>query len=233
MERLRSRRRTPPAKLPIQAQPATAAPPAKLAVADSSELVPVSPALVEAEGVVSQMPANPASGKRSTVKGAVGARRASAQGKAAAAKAGEGAAAKLKSARKNGCKAKTPEFRQVLAKSVESRGSAPPGKTAKIKTGKTERDQRVSVRLSRDEERQLQQCAEQAGVTVSQYLRQCALKDQPARRGKRADLVAQELLMPASQPETAATAKPGGLGEWITLMRNRFLSSPARFAERA
>lgn len=159
--------------------------------------------------------------------------RASAQGKAAAGKAGEGAAAKLKSARKNGRKAKTAEFRQVLAKSVESRDSALPGKAAKINSGKKERDQRVSVRLSRGEERQLQQCAEQAGVTVSQYLRQRALTEQAARPGKSATIFAAEPIAQASRVERAAAAKPAGLGDWITLLRNRFLSSPGRFAERA
>ncbi|MGC2638575.1 MAG: hypothetical protein WA294_15440 [Acidobacteriaceae bacterium] len=165
----------------------------------------------------------------------MGTRRASAQGKAVAAKAGEGAAAKLKSARKTGSKAKTPEFRQVLAKSVESSGSAAPGQAAKAKAGKAERDQRVSVRLSREEERQLQQGAEQAGVTVSQYLRQCALKDQPASRAKNAGIFAEtpRVQLSALDNVIAEKATKAGFGDWITLLRNRFLSSPGRFAERA
>ena len=96
-----------------------------------------------------------------------------------------------------------------------------------------ERNQRVSVRLSREEESQLQQRAAEAGVTVSQYLRRCALGDQPAQQVNGVGILALEQPSRQSASSSADAAKPSGFGEWITLLRNRFLSSQTRFAERA
>lgn len=231
IERLRSRRRTPSVKLPIPVQPATVAPAEGAEGGASSEPAASFAVTAEAEGTVPktapECEGQPAAKRSRPV-------RASARGKAAAATAARGAADRS-SARNQSRKAKTPEFRVVLAKSVAGRGGAVPGKATKINSGKTERDQRVSVRLSREEERQLQQCAEQAGVTVSQYLRQCALTGRAARREKTATLFAAEPIAQQSALEsvTAEKATKAGLGEWITLLRTRFLSSPRRFAERA
>lgn len=121
------------------------------------------------------------------------------------------------------------EFRQVLAKTVgKARPAARPA--AKKETG---RDQRVSVRLSRTEEHHLQECAAKAGVTVSEYLRMRALEST-------AEPVMSASATPAARSEqaTAATSpaiekSKSGLGDWLSLLRNRFLASPSRFAERA
>lgn len=119
---------------------------------------------------------------------------------------------------------KAAEFRQVLAKAVGQTASAG---TAKVK--KAERAQRVSVRLSKGEERQLQAYAAQAGVTVSEYLRTRALEGS-AQRGP-VGVRAEDAAARRVTAEPAATKN--ALGGWITLLRNRFLSSPVRFAERA
>ncbi|HEX4007723.1 MAG TPA: hypothetical protein VHX60_16230 [Acidobacteriaceae bacterium] len=123
-------------------------------------------------------------------------------------------------------KAPPQEFRQVLAKSVRQT------KSPAAKPAKPERAQRVSVRLSQAEEQQLQQFAAKAGVTVSEYLRRRALEALPASGGKKANLFAEPPA--ATQPIAAAPVQSKStLGDWITLLRNRFLASPPRFAERA
>lgn len=116
---------------------------------------------------------------------------------------------------------KAAEFRQVLVKSVVR------AETGTVK--KAERAQRVSVRLSKAEERQLQAYAAQAGMTVSEYLRTRALEGS-AQRGP-VGVRAEDAAARRVTAEPAATKN--ALGGWITLLRNRFLSSPVRFAERA
>ena len=116
------------------------------------------------------------------------------------------------------------EFRQVLTRSVRQKAE-PAARTA-------ERVQRVSVRLSRAEECQLQRCAAKAGITMSEYLRRRALEAMPAPRAKKGNRSAET----STGPEPVLTAPPqtkSTLGDWITLLRNRFLASPPRFAERA
>jgi hypothetical protein len=123
------------------------------------------------------------------------------------------------------------EFRQVLAKTVRQ---TKPAVRPAVKKEKG-RDQRVSVRLSRAEEHRLQSCAAKAGVTVSEYLRVRALEGatEPAGMARRtaADAIdAEEAAIAAPVPAKAART---GLGDWLALLRNRFLASPVRFAERA
>lgn len=119
----------------------------------------------------------------------------------------------------------SPEFREVLAQSVRK-------KTAKVRRAK---EQRVSVRLSQAEERLLQVSARGAGMTVSAYLRERALgaiapesqtKLAAPAAGTRTDSDALSAASPAAKSNSV-------LGDWIALLRNRFLPSPVRFAERA
>jgi hypothetical protein len=122
-------------------------------------------------------------------------------------------------------------FRQALAKSV---GEAKPvGKP--VRARQKGRNQRVSVRLSRAEEDRLQAWAARAGVTVSEYLRMRALETAAAPAKPRAGATAAAHHAKTAVQMAQETAKPAksGLGDWIALMRNRFLASPARFAERA
>lgn len=130
-------------------------------------------------------------------------------------------------------RAKTPEFRSVLAESLRAENPA----AIPEKAQRAERSQRVSVRLSSKEELLLQQCAAVAGVTVSEYLRMRALDGQraaPAAERKPSIFAPAEIprVHDAAAPAAAPTPR-SGFGEWISLLRNRFLSSPGRFAERA
>jgi len=120
-------------------------------------------------------------------------------------------------------------FREVLARSVERK----PGTQIK-KTREPERLQRVSVRLSRVEERHLQECAKRAGMTVSAYLRERALGAIQAESPAKAAARTRGAPKNGNAMMAAAPAKSNSvLGDWIALLRNRFLASPVRFAERA
>jgi hypothetical protein len=127
--------------------------------------------------------------------------------------------------------ASQPEFRQVLEKSVgETKRAHKP-----VRGKEKGRDQRVSVRLSREEERHLQACASKAGVTVAEYLRMRALEDGTTPSASRASVTraaAPAAISAKADPEPAKRTR-SGLGDWIALLRNRFLASPVRFAERA
>lgn len=116
-------------------------------------------------------------------------------------------------------------FRELLTRNV--RAAAP------AKGRGAERQQRISVRLSEQEEQRLQSAAAKAGLTVSEYLRRCALA------GSTATPAASSHEPAASRPPRTpalfetSPAKTSVLGDWISLLRNRFLASPARIAERA
>ena len=100
---------------------------------------------------------------------------------------------------------------------------------------KPDRKQRVSVRLSPAEEQKLQQCAARAGLTVSEYLRRRALEVEPAKpEARTSPLHPREPKSTHAQAAVAASApSKSTFGDWIALLRNRFLASPVRFAERA
>jgi hypothetical protein len=123
-------------------------------------------------------------------------------------------------------------FRNVLAESLRSESPAAiPGRARRA-----ERSRRVSVRLSSDEESLLQQCAARAGVTVSEYLRMRALDGQHAATPEQKPSIFAPAEIPVVRNAAAVAPAPAaksGFGEWITLLRNRFLASPVRFAERA
>lgn len=123
------------------------------------------------------------------------------------------------------------EFRQVLAKTV--RKAKPVARPAARK--EKGRDQRVSVRLSRAEEQRLQVCAAKAGVTMSEYLRMRALEGAATPPGEARHVAAHAIHETAAAGAAAAPARPAksGLADWLALLRNRFLASPGRFAERA
>ncbi len=134
-------------------------------------------------------------------------------------------------AAKNARAGKSLEFSEVLAESMQKR----PATVRSRSTKEPERAQRISVRLSQTEERRLQECAQRAGMTVSAYLRERVLAgtiaDSEASDTKRSTVT------PLNSAATLAAAQQSRsnsvLGEWIALLRNRFLSSPVRFAERA
>jgi len=116
------------------------------------------------------------------------------------------------------------EFREVLARKVEVKRPA----------RKEERRQRISVRLSSAEERRLQQRASEAGLTISEYLRRSALEAKAAP-AKTEHATARISGRATASPLFAASATPNTslVGGWLALLRNRFLASPPRLAERA
>jgi hypothetical protein len=148
----------------------------------------------------------------------------------------EASAPRLRIAEKKQSHIPPNEFRQVLAKTVRDK-NPPPEKAATAKREKpAERELRVSVRLTPVEERRLQQYAAKAGLTVSAYLRKRALEAEEIEDDKpvqQLEMVAVPRLPGRAAPATAPQPARSGLGDWLTLLRNRFLSSPARFAERA
>lgn len=116
----------------------------------------------------------------------------------------------------------TPAFREVLTRSLQ------PEKTARRRGA--ERQQRISIRLSQQEERRLQSSAAKAGLTLSEYLRRCALVEAASTP---ASPPVQSAKRQAATLFDSVPAKTSVLGDWISLLRNRFLASPARIAERA
>ncbi|HEX4064626.1 MAG TPA: hypothetical protein VHZ09_01280 [Acidobacteriaceae bacterium] len=141
------------------------------------------------------------------------------------------AALAKKSARKH------PEFRQVLTKSVRAAKKS----TAAKKTKEPDRTRRITTRFSTAEERRIEKAASLEGVTVSAYLRKCALaagkgqtvpspipaSAQKARKASGRRALEPEIRLFAQPPTTSL------VGGWLTLLRQRFLSSPTRFSERA
>ena len=125
------------------------------------------------------------------------------------------------------------EFRQALVRSL--------GAAKQPRARSEDRDLRVSVRLSRREEQELQRRATQAGMTVSAYLRKCALGKDPAEpeatAGHRTgpDSESFGIRQPVEEPaadsgesildeplESHAEAAPSGAG-WLSRLRQKFL----------
>ncbi|MGA7352813.1 MAG: hypothetical protein WBX06_16755, partial [Acidobacteriaceae bacterium] len=138
--------------------------------------------------------------------------------------------------------AKQPQFRQVLTKKVLQAERSSALKDASKKDPTPDRTQRITTRFSPAEQHRIEKQAAVAGLTVSAWLRHCALSSgttavQPkkpqavaAKSGsKRRSVVARNPARQAlfSQPTNSA------LGNWLTLLRQRFLSSPMRFSEQA
>ncbi|HEX4038751.1 MAG TPA: hypothetical protein VHX37_11895 [Acidobacteriaceae bacterium] len=132
-----------------------------------------------------------------------------------------------------------PEFRQVLAKSVCGAAKKAAGKkTEKAKKVPPERTRRITTRFSSAEERRLEKSAGQAGMTISAYLRKCALAAEHAEAAHPVVPVMRKKRSVQAEPpvemrlftQPAPTSLVGG---WLTLLRQRFLTSPSRFAERA
>lgn len=130
-------------------------------------------------------------------------------------------------------RAEIPEFKKVLAKTIR-KTPAPQTRTAKPPA---DRNQRITTRFSTAEQRRLERAAAQAGMTLSAWLRQCALRAEasstpqpaPAPRARRPKAAERA---PLEAPTLFSASAPSRAG-WLTLLRQRFLSSPARFSERA
>ncbi len=127
-----------------------------------------------------------------------------------------------------------PPFRQVLARTIQQ----PKAALALRDEPARDRTRRITTRFSPGEERRIGKCAAELGITVSTYLRRCALSavtqkaipESPAPPAS-----AKPRKPPARNPEhPVSNAAPAPLlGGWLTLLRNRFLGPPVRFSEEA
>lgn len=138
-------------------------------------------------------------------------------------------------------RARKPErshFRQVLANTVQQ----PKALLTPRKKPAPDRTRRITTRFTTAEERRIEKQASELGMTVSAYLRQCALaalasvsqkiewEEEPApvnirKNGKQP--------APASWQTNGYANSPSLLGGWLSLLRNRFLGPPIRFSEEA
>jgi hypothetical protein len=224
--------------VPAQASPApasvTSTPPAKPTppVNRAKALSPALPAKAQAKPVAQTAPvaapiktAPPPSAPRPVVKRAATA----AAPRPAVKRAAPVAARKLKSRTR-----KRAPFRQVLASTVQQpKASLAPSKAA------PDRTRRITTRFSPGEERRIAKCAAELGITVSAYLRRCALSaaaqkampeapaPPPAGKMRKQPARATEHSMEYSTPA------PSLFGGWLALLRNRFLGPPVRFSEDA
>ncbi|HEX3987350.1 MAG TPA: hypothetical protein VHX13_12160 [Acidobacteriaceae bacterium] len=142
-------------------------------------------------------------------------------------------------------KSMNPAFKKVLAKTV----ARPVAQTLSTTSPAPDRNRRITTRFSTVEQRRLERAAAHAGLTVSAWLRQCALRAEaasapppalarpakvaPAKAASSAKITRRALPAPPAESTLFSTPVPSGLGNWLTLLRQRFLSSPARFSERA
>lgn len=135
---------------------------------------------------------------------------------------------------------KHPAFRQILASSVRSK----PLQATKVRVPKKQaapdRNRRITTRFSSVEQRSIERQAAAAGLTVSAWLRHCALAQARAQIHPQSTLPAKHTdrkarSMPPAAPSATLFSQPSNslLGNWLTLLRQRFLASPERFAERA
>jgi Mobilization protein NikA len=128
-----------------------------------------------------------------------------------------------------------PPFRKVLATTVQH----PKVQPAPRKKAEPDRTRRITTRFSPSEERRIEKWAAELGVTVSAYLRQCALATLAAQNnaepkpvlGKKKTRKAPP--QPSWQPRPYAASAPSLFGGWLSLLRNRFLGPPIRFSEDA
>ncbi len=132
-------------------------------------------------------------------------------------------------------KPERPPFRQVLANTVQHPRIAPAPK----KKLEPDRTRRITTRFTSGEERRIEKQAAEFGITVSAFLRQCALAALAAQNAP------QESVFSSGMQETRAarasssplrsysSPAPSLLGGWLSLLRNRFLGPPIRFSEEA
>lgn len=236
---------------------------------------------IHSKRAAAQARSNSAQGRTVALRTAVG---SGTERKADSAKAGRCAGGKKSAAKGAGPGIeKQPEFRQVLAKTVRSvktaaqakrqavkkravrkEAVAAGGRTALVrkavvaakKKAEPERTRRITTRFSTSEERRIEKAAAAAGMSVSAWLRKCALAAETGGERARAQGLAARTSQGgrektrvsgararrkgAVKAEAAApmqlfaqAANPSLVGGWLGLLRQRFLGSPTRFAERA
>jgi hypothetical protein len=102
-----------------------------------------------------------------------------------------------------------------------------------------DRTRRITTRFSPAEERRIEKCAANLGITVSAYLRRCALSaltQKPLAETPAPLATARTRRLPRRATEQSvqyAAPAQSLFGGWLALLRNRFLGPPIRFAEDA
>jgi len=124
----------------------------------------------------------------------------------------------------------------VLAGTVQQ----PKALLAPKKKLEPDRTRRITTRFTPAEERRIERQAAALGITVSAYLRRCALcavaAQNPAgapapenvKRTRRKTQASSAL-----QSATYTSPPPSLFAGWFALLRNRFLGPPIRFSEEA
>jgi hypothetical protein len=128
-------------------------------------------------------------------------------------------------------------FHNVLANTVHrTKISA----VAKKKKPPPDRTQRITTRFTPAEERRIEKLAADADLTVSAYLRECALAVVASQNSLALPSFtatkARKSKAPAPveyQRNAYSAPAPSLLGGWLSLLRNRFLGPPVRFSEQA
>jgi hypothetical protein len=127
-----------------------------------------------------------------------------------------------------------PAFREVLAATI------PPANSPAVHKKRTadDRTRRITTRFSRAEERRIEKSAAERGITVSAYLRHCALgptlpEPLPEAGGRRPNTAAGKRGLNAGEVapfSSGADPTKSLFGGWLALLRNRFLGPPVRFS---
>ncbi len=132
-------------------------------------------------------------------------------------------------------KPKRPPFRKVLANSIQHPRIA----AAPKRKPEPDRTRRITTRFTPGEERRIEKLAAEFGLTVSAYLRQCALASLAAQNTTQDPIFAMGTkgarngAEPPSALRTYSAPVPSLVGGWLSLLRNRFLGPPIRFSEEA
>jgi hypothetical protein len=109
------------------------------------------------------------------------------------------------------------------------------------KKGVPDRTRRITTRFTSAEERRIEKQASLLGLTVSAYLRHCALATvtplaepapPPAMLAGR-NKAPQRTAQSAYPPNPYATQGSSLIGGWLALLRNRFLGPPIQFSDDA
>lgn len=127
-------------------------------------------------------------------------------------------------------------FRQVLTNTIQQ----PRLPESPRNKGVPDRTRRITTRFTAAEERRIGKQASQLGLTVSAYLRHCALATvTPAEPAPAPGVFAPRTKTPQKPaqgsypPNPYATQGSSLIGGWLALLRNRFLGPPIQFSDDA
>jgi hypothetical protein len=130
-----------------------------------------------------------------------------------------------------------PPFHKVLANTVHRTKISAVAKKKKVAPDRT---RRITTRFSAAEQRRIEKLAADADMTVSAYLRECALAMAASQNSLTLPSFTTRKARKSNPPEPAeyqqnaySAPAPSLLGGWLSMLRNRFLGPPVRFSEQA